>query len=437
MRTPLLAALWLLLATASTPLAQTLPKADARFPETDFAAVSLGQLLFFDPLLGGNRTVACATCHLPRFGTSDGLSLGIGDGGIGLGPNRRIIPENLPENRVARNAPALFNLGAPQFTRMFYDGRLEADPSRPGGFRTPMGAKMETGFASLLAAQAMFPVVAADEMAGHYSESDVSRAVSQGLITGPDGAWNIIAKRVAAVPEYRQRFNTVIGANTPIRFTDIANAIAAFVASEWRADNSPFDRYLRDQTPLSASAMRGMALFYSKAGCSACHSGQFQTDQNFYAIAMPQIGPGKAASFEPHQRDTGRMRVTGAAEDAYRFKTPSLRNVTLTAPYGHDGAYATLQGVIRHHLDPITSLQNYDPAQAILPDLPGAVDDWVLTRPAEIAAIAAANQLAPTALDDAEITDILAFMAALEDPVSTTGRLGAPAALPSGLPVPR
>jgi len=180
-----------------------------------------------------------------------------------------------------------------------------------------------------------------------------------------------------------------------------------------------------------------MALFYSKAGCSACHSGQFQTDQNFYAIAMPQIGPGKAASFEPHQRDTGRMRVTGAAEDAYRFKTPSLRNVTLTAPYGHDGAYATLQGVIRHHLDPITSLQNYDPAQAILPDLPGAVDDWVLTRPAEIAAIAAANQLAPTALDDAEITDILAFMAALEDPVSTTGRLGAPAALPSGLPVPR
>ena len=70
-----------------------------------------------------------------------------------------------------------------------------------------------------------------------------------------------------------------------------------------------------------------------------CHSGQFQTDHHFHAIAMPQIGPGKAERFEQHQRDEGRMRVTGRRQDAYAFRTPSLRNVTHTAPYGFLGIY--------------------------------------------------------------------------------------------------
>ena len=66
-------------------------------------------------------------------------------------------------------------------------------------------------------------------------------------------------------------------------------------------------------------------------------------------------------------RDVGRMGETDDLEDAYRFRTPSLRNVSLTAPYGHNGSYATLQGIIRHHLDPINSLQNWDSSQVILP----------------------------------------------------------------------
>ena len=427
------AALWLGL-TASLALAQSIPTADAIFAPVDMAKVRLGQSLFHDPILSGNRNVSCATCHNPAFATSDGLSLGIGDGGVGQGPRRVFDRDNPPEQRIGRNSPALFNLGAAQFTTLFHDGRLQADTSRPSGLPTPLGVDMERGFDSVLAAQAMFPVLSGDEMAGHYSENDVAQAVRRGVLTGPDGAWSILSRRVADIPAYRADFDQIIGPRD-IAFADIANMIAAFVAFEWRADNSPFDAFLRDATPLPAQAARGMTLFYGKAGCATCHSGQFQSDQQFHAIAMPQIGPGKAARFESHNRDVGRMRVTGDAADAYRFRTPSLRNVTATAPYGHAGAYATLEAVVRHHLDPLGSLYRYDPTQAVLTNPPFESDFKLLGNPDDIAAIAAANTLQPLSLSEAEIADLLAFLGALSDPVSLKGRLGVPASVPSGLPL--
>jgi len=425
---------WLILALLPLPalaFAQQFPPVD--WMTTDPARVELGQLLFYDPILSGNREVSCATCHNPAQGTSDGLSLGLGDGGIGLGPERRADPANLPEQRVPRNAPALFNLGAAEFSVMFHDGRLEAAPTRPGGIRTPLGEDMVAGFTSVLAAQAMFPVLSGDEMAGHYSENEIAQAVRMGFLSQPGGAWERIAARVAAIPEYRARFDAVLGQGAEIRFTDIGNVIAEFIADEWRADDSPFDRYLEGE-PLPAAAERGRALFYGDAGCSTCHAGRFQTDQDFHAIAMVQIGPGKAARFESHARDEGRMRVTGDPADAYAFRTPSLRNVTRTAPYGHAGAYATLEGVIRHHLDPVAALMGYDRSQAVLPALD--VADWrVLEDEAEMAAIAAANELAPMVLSDPEIADLIAFLDALTDP--REDRLGVPDAVPSGLPVAR
>lgn len=419
-------------AGASALAAAELPAPDALFPAQDMAQVRLGQLLFYDPILSGSGEVSCATCHHPRFGTSDGLSLGLGDGATGLGPERMIDPDNLPEERVPRNAPALFNLGAAEFTRMFHDGRLEGDPDRPGGIRTPLGEDMALGFASVLSAQSMFPVLAPDEMAGHYGESDVSRAVRMGLLSSEGGAWDIISARIESIPPYRAAFDAILGHGAAIHFTDISDAIAAFIAHEWRADDSAFDRHLRGEAPLTGPALAGMELFYGEAGCSTCHAGQFQTDHAFHAIAMPQIGPGKKGRFETHYRDTGRLRVTGRAEDVYRFRTPSLRNVTLTAPYGHDGAYATLEDVVRHHLDPIAALRGYDPARAVLPDLAGAEDLHALQDPAETDAIAAANELAPVTLSDAQVAELMAFLAALTDDVS---RLGVPPTVPSGLPV--
>lgn len=427
---------FILLFGSTCALAGPLPQAEAIFPEINMAEVPLGQLLFYDPILSGNRNVACATCHHSRFGTSDGVSLGLGDGATGLGPARAPNPENLPEKRIPRNSPALFNLGATEFTTLFHDGRLEADPSRASGIRTPLGADMEAGFASVLSAQAMFPVLSSDEMAGHFSENDISNAVRLGVITGEGGAWSLISARVARIPAYRQAFDPVIGERA-IHFTDIANAIAAFIAFEWRADNSPFDSFLQEGTALPPDATAGMELFYGKAGCVACHAGPFQTDHQFHAIAMPQIGPGKAASFESYIRDTGRMRVTGNPEDAYAFRTPSLRNVAMTAPYGHSGAYETLESVVRHHLDPLAALAAYDSVQAVFPLLPNDTDYMTMADPAELAAISTANSLAPVALSEPEISDLLAFLHALTDESVTKGRLGVPATVPSGLPVPQ
>ncbi|MEL7098335.1 MAG: cytochrome c peroxidase [Pseudomonadota bacterium] len=417
----------------AAPAAAELPTWDAEFTAVNSAQVELGQLLFYDPILSGNKEVACATCHHPKHATADGVSLGIGDGGIGLGPERVADPNNPPEQRIPRNSPALFNLGATEFTVFFHDGRLEQRPD--GTLRTPLGAEMESGFASALSAQTMFPVLSPDEMAGHYGENEISQAVRQGLITGPGGAWDLLSQRIEAIPEYRARFDAVIGPE-PIHFTDISDAIAAFVDFEWRAVNSPFDAHLRRGTPLPEAATRGMELFYGEAGCASCHAGVLQTDHSFHAIAMPQVGPGKAARFERHAQDTGRMRVTGQAADAYAFRTPSLRNVVHTAPYGHAGAYATLDAAIRHHLDPVGSLRAYDPSQLVMPEM--QADDLRATSdPAEINAIAAANRLASSTLSDPQIADIIAFLDTLTDPFSLQGALGEPETVPSGLPVPR
>ncbi len=401
------------------------------FPELDMDRVRVGQLLFYDPILSGNKNISCATCHHPRLGTSDGVSLSLGEGGTGLGPDRVIDPSNLPEQRLPRNAPGLWNLGATEFSVFFHDGRLEVDLDQPHGIRTPLGAEMTEGFQSALAAQAMFPVLSPDEMAGHYSENDVSQAVRMGLLSQPGGAWDIIAARVAEIPDYATAFETITQGE-PIRFTDIANVIADFIAFEWRADASPFDAAMTGGAPLSGAAQQGMDLFYGSAGCGTCHSGWLQTDHAFHAIAVPQIGPGKSARFESHARDTGRLRVTGEAADAYAFRTPSLRNVTMTAPYGHSGAYATLRGMVQHHLDPIGTLQTYDPGTALLPELAGSDDLQVLGDPTEMQTIMDANVLQPTVLSDTEIDAILAFLKALEDPAE---RLGVPATVPSGLPV--
>ncbi|SIS57939.1 cytochrome-c peroxidase [Phaeovulum vinaykumarii] len=409
---------------------------DADYAPVDPDEARLGWLLFYDPILSGNRNISCASCHHPRFATSDGLSLGLGEGAVGLGPARHVTPENTPEQRIPRNAPALFNLGAREFTVLFHDGRIAADPARPSGLRTPLDEDMVSGFASVLSAQTMFPVLSPDEMAGHYAENEISKAVRSGRITGPDGAWDLIARRVAAIPAYDAAFRALspeIAAGRPLAFTDISNAIAAFVAQEWRSDTSPLDAILRAGGPLP----RGAAFFYGAAGCGGCHSGPFQTDHAFHAMGAPQIGPGKTERFESHSRDEGRFRVTGDPADLFAFRTPSLRNVTQTGPWGHAGAHSDLRAFLRAHSDPRRGLAEYDRAQAVLPALPDTKPDWaILDSPAERAALADAA-VAVRPLSEDEITLIVDFLDSLSDPVALRGRLGVPDAVPSGLPVER
>ncbi|WP_425101066.1 cytochrome-c peroxidase [Tropicibacter sp. S64] len=417
------------------------PLTDADFPEHSPEEVRLGQQLFWDAELSGNRNISCATCHHPRFGTSDGLSLGMGEGGIGLGPERRADPGDLPEQRIPRNAPALWNVGAKGFTVMFHDGRIEVDPSRPTGFRTPLEDDMAAGFASLLSAQTMFPVLSPDEMAGHYQENEISRLVRQGRLTGEDGAWAAISARIAALPEYQVQFEAVypeIAAGRPIAFTDISNAIAAYMTFDFRSDSAPFDAALRGEEDLPPEAQAGAKLFYGEAGCSACHAGPLLTDMKFHAMGDPQIGPGKAERFESHQRDIGRQRVTGRVEDAFAFRTPSLRNVTLTAPYGHAGGVRDLRTYLAMHASGGAALAQYDIRAAVLAPLDLSKPDL---KPdaggADFAAIQAAARSLP-ALEDRELDALLAFLAALEDPIARAGgRMGIPDTVPSGLPVER
>ncbi|MEP2641450.1 cytochrome-c peroxidase [Roseobacter sp.] len=424
------------LAGAGAGVAQT-PVADSDYMPVDAAQVQLGQMLFYDPILSGNRNISCATCHHPKFATADGVALSLGEGGIGLGPARRADPENMPEQRIPRNAPALFNLGAYEFTRMFHDGRIEVDRDKPGGLRTPMGAEMTQGFANLLSAQTMFPVLSADEMAGHYSENDVSQAVRQGRITGPGGAWDLLAQRVVQTPAYQPLIAQAFGDAATLSFTDISDAIAAFVAFEWRSDGSLYDAHLRGQAALPAQAVLGKTLFYGAAGCGTCHAGAFQTDHAFHAMGVAQFGPGKGARFESHARDTGRMRVTGRAQDAYAFRTPSLRNVAQTGPYGHTGSHADLTGFITDHLSPRTALDRFEPASVALPDL-ADVDDWQhINDPVEQDALRAVITRPAVSLPAADIAALVAFLETLSDPTALRGRMGVPDAVPSGLPIDR
>lgn len=434
-----LSALTLLFSTAALAGPLPEPADDADYRVVSEVEARLGQALFYDPILSGNREIACATCHHPAFGTADGVALSFGDGGIGLGPDRFADPDNWPEDRIPRHSPALFNLGAHEFNVMFHDGRLEADDSRPSGIRTPMGEDMMAGFTSVLSAQTMFPVLSRDEMAGSFNENEVGRLVRQGIITGQGGAWDVLSRRVAEIPEYAEAFiQAYPHIQTPddIGFTDISNAIAGFVAFEWRSDTAPFDAVLRGDATLEGMAAAGQNLFYGDAGCASCHSGPFQTDHGFHAMGVPQIGPGKSATFEDHMRDDGRYRVTGREADRYAFRTPSLRNVALTSPYGHAGAHADLPTFIADHADPVAGLARFDATMIALPTFEG--DDFSVMANSNLRqAIADAVAIEPVALSANDIASIVAFLNMLTDPVSVDGRLGIPDQVPSGLAVPR
>ena len=240
------------------------------------AKIELGKQLYFDPRLSYDGTISCATCHDPAKGWSNGDTFGVGIKG----------------QKGGRNSPTVIN--AAYFPLQFWDGRAKE-----------------------LEGQALGPIQNPIEM-GHTLEQCVE------CINGIEG--------------YKKQFKDVFG--TEVTSDGIAKAIAAFERTVLSGD-APYDRYKAgDKKALSASAERGMNLFFNKGHCSACHAGA-----NFSDAAFHNIGVG----MDKEKPDEGRQTISTMLGDRGAFKTPGLREIARTGPYMHDGSLKTLEEVVEHY----------------------------------------------------------------------------------------
>lgn len=257
-------------------------QADAAFvPESNPLSkekIELGRMLYFDPRLSKDGNLACAGCHIPYHGFADPKPTSHGVG-FKLG---------------ARNSPTVINrlFSAEQF----WDGRARD-----------------------LEEQAHGPLTNPVEMA-MASHADV-------------------VAECGKVEAYRPLFAAAYGTDD-IDMTRIAQAIASYERTVV-SGNSPFDRYQAgDRDALSASQVRGLALFNGKANCQTCHVSFNFTDENYHNLGV---------GWDPAKKelkDLGRYEVSKIDADRGAFKTPTLRNIVETAPYMHDGSEATLRQVI-------------------------------------------------------------------------------------------
>jgi parallel beta-helix repeat protein len=293
--------------------------------------IELGRLLFFDPVLSQNNDIACASCHQPDLGFSDGRPTSVGTSGV----------------PVQRSAPSLWNVGFVQ--NLFWDGR-------------------ETS----LEKQAEIPLTNPDEM----GVTDTAALVAE----------------LAAIPAYVQRFQAAFGGEQPVSLEKMTAALAAFERS-LLSQNSPFDRYAAgDFDALSPQQRRGLALFRSGATrCFECHAAPTFASEGFRVIGVPDDDPGRA----------------GVAADALpgAFKTPTLRNIALSAPYMHDGSLATLADVLDFYAEGAGRAHGIENVDALVNGFE---------------------------MSESEKADLLAFLYALTD---ESNRPQTPAAVPSGLPV--
>ena len=262
--------------------------------------VELGKMLFFDRRLSGDGTMSCATCHIPDLGFGDGQAIGL----------------NYPTTRNWRNTQTLINVAYQKF--FFHDGRVES-----------------------LEDQALFPIMSAFEM-------------NQNL--------DYLEEEIRSVPEYLERFRQVFGSDDVNR-ERIAMAIAAFERT-LVSRNAPLDRYLDgDDGALTPAAKRGLEVFTGKGKCVECHYGTALIDNRFHALDVPehpdfQQDPRVAATrrfvakvnhfekFRTLEEDPGRYLITKRDEDWRAFRTPTLRDISNTGPYMHNGIFETLEETI-------------------------------------------------------------------------------------------
>ena len=401
-------------------------------PPVSPALTELGRALFFDKLLSGNRDVACATCHTPSTSFGDGLSLAVGTGGIDIGDHRE---PGAGRQHVPRNSPSLVNVGLGAFY-LFWDGRLTEFGPRLG----PAFEDIPSGLANLLVAQAMLPVVNRIEMRGQPGDHDRFGEPNELAMypdDQPDEVRRAIMRRVLAIREYVEMFNGAfpgIPVNT-LGFEHAATAIAAFETNALRRTSSPFDRYLaRDNSALSPAAKRGARIFFGEqAACASCHFGPLLGGETFANVGAPQVGPGVGKSAP---LDLGRGALFDNA-DVYRFafRAPPLRNVELTAPYMHSGAYPTLEAVVRHYSDVPKAVRSYDVLQ-LHPSLRSSYHGDAATVAALLQSLDFRVRR-EFAFSEQDESDLVTFLRSLTDPAARNLSSLVPQSVPSGLPIER
>ena len=249
------------------------------------AKVDLGKQLYFDKRLSRDDTIACASCHDPNRGWSNGERFATGvRGQVG-----------------GRSAPTIINSGylnsgSLKFTKMlqFWDGR-----------------------AIELEGQALGPIQNPIEM---------------------DMTLDEVEAKLNGIAGYREQFHLVF--DTDVRRDGIAKAIAAFERTVL-SGNAPFDKYKAgDEGALSESALRGMNVYFNKAHCSACHAGANFSDGGFHNLGV---------GMDRENPDLGQYTVTNREGDRGAFKTPTLREIAHTAPYMHNGSFASLDAVVEFY----------------------------------------------------------------------------------------
>lgn len=239
--------------------------------------VALGKALFFDPRLSVDDTVSCATCHDPQKGYSNGEAVATGVGG----------------QKGGRAAPTIAN-------RLFSD------------------LQFWDGRAATVEHQALGPIENPIEMAMKLDD---------------------VLVKLKGIEGYSDLFEKAYG-DPEITRDRIAKAIASYERTVVTG-NSPWDRHEKgDESALTESQKRGLALFRGKAKCSVCHTGFNLTDEQYHNIGV---------GMDAENPDQGRAAVTKKPEDVGAFKTPTLRDVALTAPYFHDGSAKTLMEVVEFY----------------------------------------------------------------------------------------
>ncbi|KAA5820864.1 cytochrome-c peroxidase [Algibacter amylolyticus] len=261
-------------------------------PQTQ-EGITLGKKLFFDPILSGNNTQACADCHAPENAFSDSAK----------------FSEGINGNLGSRNSMPLFNLAWNYDEKFFWDGNTFS-----------------------LEHQAFVPVSDPNEM---------------------NSNWKDVQLKLQQDSEYPNLFKNAFGTSN-IDSTLVAKAIAQFERTLISA-NSKFDQYLLGETELTSNELNGFNVFMdeTKGDCFHCHGSDknpLWTDNSFHNNGLDNTFT-----------DLGLGAVTGDPADNGKFKSPSLRNLAFTAPYMHDGRFATLEEVINHYSEGLKTSATIDP----------------------------------------------------------------------------